>query len=139
MIPATPRPMGQKIDMMNMEATLRAMRTDMAWLHEIVSWAALGRELLAVLTEKSELRLRQTVGTFTAQAVPGLPVHRETLLSAIAAINQNETAKCCQRCRESKTLGHFAKSKTSPDGHWRYCLECERKRVSAYEKKKKGW
>lgn len=138
MISATPRTGGRKINVMNMEASLRELRTDMVSLHEILAWAALGRELLAALSLKHEIRLRQGHDAFVAQSVPGLSETREHLLDAIAALNHNEASKRCHRCRETRTLKSFAKSQSSPDGHWRYCLECERKRVSAYEKKKRG-
>ncbi len=63
---------------------------------------------------------------------------RKDLLTALMVLTGNEKRKrCAGPCREVKALSAFSVDNMREDGHNRFCLLCERKRVKEYTAKKK--
>lgn len=63
---------------------------------------------------------------------------RGTLADLVLHLADAERRKKCNRCKAVKRLEEFSAEKDSPDGRNCYCLECERRRVRAYDRRKRG-
>lgn len=56
----------------------------------------------------------------------------------LLTITGNVRKKECTKCHEAKPLDEFSKRTDRPDGRNLACLACERKRVKAYETRKRA-
>jgi len=60
----------------------------------------------------------------------------KTLEAVVLELAGERRVKPCKKCKEVKALDKFSRRADSDDGRNHYCLECERKRVQAYERLK---
>ena len=130
----------------NIEKSLGILHSDMGSLREILGFAALGQEVQSALGGCQQLRLAYSRGRYSAHMIggeaegkgaAGEASSRETLLAAVASLNQREASKrCAGPCKLVKTLLSFSRDANGKDGHTRYCKICEAARVKEYTKRK---
>jgi hypothetical protein len=128
------------VNPIDLDAQLTAFREGLCCLSKTLHQAAIGQQLMILLESHDEIRLKLRRNFVSIFAMPGVltELRGGDLLAALVKANGDEPKKMCNACGTPKPLSAFARCKQSEDGHWYYCLLCERQRVRKHRLKKNG-